>query len=78
MEQALDSIRSRAVSSIRSNGYFLIASSVVFAGFAFVSIRDGIWQLGVLLFPFAAVFAVTGIVFLGLAKRKAQSERFAK
>jgi hypothetical protein len=53
-------------------GYFLIAASIVFAGFAFVPLHDGIWQLAVFLFPIALVFAVTGIVLVRLAKRKEQ------
>lgn len=52
----------------------LIAAAVVFAGFAFVPLHDGIWQVALLLFPIALVFGVTGVVFLRIAKRKEQLE----
>ena len=72
-EQALDSLRKKTASSYRSNGWFLVSIAVVFLGFAGLAYRD-YPLLGPFLLPCAAVFAVTGIVFIRLAKRKEQRD----
>jgi hypothetical protein len=68
-EHAIDGLRNKSASSYRSNGYFLLAIAVVFLGFGALAYRD-YPILGPLLLPCTAVFAVTGIVFVRLAKRK--------
>lgn len=72
-EQALDSLRTKSASSYRSNGYFMIAIAVVFVGFTILAYRQ-YPILGPFVLPCAAIFAVTGIVFVRLAKRKEQRD----
>src|SRR5271166_4379561 len=50
-EQALDSLRARSVSSLRSAGYMMLATAVVFVGFGSFEVYNGIARLGYLLFP---------------------------
>ena len=76
-EQAIDSLRVRSVSSVRSSGYMMIASAVVFAGFGSFEVYNGIARLAYLLFPVALVFGITGVVYLRIAKRKEQRDNAA-
>src|SRR4051812_30328195 len=66
-EKALNILRLKSVASLRWNGYLTLGSALVFAPFAFLSLRDGIWQLTVLMLPLAVIFAVSGVVFILLA-----------
>ena len=68
-EQAIDSLRTKSASSYRSNGYFMIAIAVVFVVFTMLAYRQ-YPILGPFVLPCAGVFAVTGVVFIRLAKRK--------
>jgi len=55
----------------------MIASAVVFAGFGFFEIYNGIAGLAFLLFPAALIFGVTGAIYLRIAKRKEQHDNAA-
>jgi hypothetical protein len=76
-EDAIKSIRGKTITGARSTGYLLLAAGIAFAGFAFVFLRDGIWQLTAFLFTTGAVFVVSGIAFMRIARRRAAQESAA-
>ena len=76
-EQALESIRTRSVSSLRSAGYMMLATAVVFIGFGSLEVYNGIARLAFLLLPAGMVLGITGIAYLRIAKRKEQSDHAA-
>lgn len=76
-EQALDSLRARNVSTLRSSGYMMLATAVVFVGCGTFEVYDGIAQVACLLFPAGLVFGITGLAYLRIAKKKDQRDNAA-
>lgn len=77
-EQALDSLRTRYVSSLRSAGYMMLACAGVFVGFGSFEIYSGITRLAFLLFPAGLVFGITGFAYLSIARRKERRDNAAR
>jgi hypothetical protein len=51
-----------------------LASGIVFGGFGLMEFYNGIKRLGYFLLPLSVVFIVVGVVYLSIAKRKAQRD----
>ena len=70
-EQAIESLRTKAISGARFTGYFCLAAGLVMAAFAFVPIRGHIvWHIASLCLGFAIVFIGAGVGYIRIAKRK--------
>ena len=73
-EQALQSIRAKSVSSLRTTGYFVLAAGIVFGGFGVLEFFNGIESLAFFLLLLCAVFFAVGAVYLSIARKKEQPD----
>ena len=75
VEQTLNGLRARSVSSLRVTGIFSIALAIGFIGFGVYTLcfeRDSFML--VYLSIFALIFGAGGVAFLRIAKRKEQRD----
>src|ERR1700677_3042230 len=68
-EQSLNSLRVRSVSSLRAIGYISVATALVVGGGGLMELHNGIPQAGYFLLAMTPVFAISGFVYLRIAKR---------
>lgn len=76
-EQAIQSIRARSISSLRTTGYFALGAAVVFGCFGCLELYSGISRVGYFLLPLTLVFGVGGVFYLRIAKKKEQVAKAA-